>query len=384
MSNVLGYLSAGDLNSTRSVSTGVAVTEVEQDTHIESQTTNTGLNLASPKSDFARSDGQSESGGSYATAASEPDKSCELADFSLMLHSSLLLNKAIHAITNTYQPTTTSSISPKKDDTTISSAVVYRADHFNSDGTGRPSEQMHLTGLMKNILSGSRQESVNKSAKRFSAKPGPKEGEFFAQPSSYFILPVFDDTSNTLCWWSIAIDPPHAGVEQSKSQERHRGIEAPDLKVDSANCAWWDVPPGLSVLARTVARRKQDSLASTDSLPATRQHRFSNSSFGSDQSLTDHQMNLLSSFKDTESPCESPSVQSRPITIDSGIDMSYDPATSYEGLASPELASASARLSHVPRQSRNAYSSVVDSSGQHNRVMSQHSEAGGVSLWRGM
>lgn len=383
MSNVLGCMSAKDLNAmfNKSVANPVIVTE-QREAHLASEAVLNGLDLSSSRSDFARSEDKSESGGgSYTTAASEPDDTHELFDVSFRLQSELSLDNAIHSVMNTYQPTTSSSITSKKDDTATDGAIVYRADHFNSCGTGQPSEQMDLTGLMKNIFSGGdRQESANKFTKRFSAKPSANETTFLAQPSSYVILPVFDESSDTLCWWSIAVDPPHSGAEQKKMQERHRESHAYNLKVNSASRAWWDVPPGFSVLARTVARQRQDSLASNDSLLSTRQHRFSNSSFGSNQSLTDHQSNLLSTLKGLGSSSEASSVQSRPITIDSGVDMSYGSVSVIEGLTSPEIAPAGARMSYIPPQRRNEQSSNADSLSQHHRVMSQNSEAGGVSL----
>lgn len=381
MSDVLGCMSARDLNAVFNKSVANPVVVVEQrEAHMASEAVPTGLDLTSSRSDFARSEDKSESGKSYTTAASEIDDTREMFAFA-MLHPSLSLNNAIHSIINTYQPTTSSSITQKKDDTAFSGAIVYRADHFNADGIGQPSEQMDLTGLMKNVFSGSRQKVWNKFAKRFSAKPGSKEA-FLAQPSSYAILPVFDEASDTLCWWSIAIDPPQSGEERSKIRERHRETEAYNSKVNAASRAWWDVPPELSVLARTVARARQDSVTSTDASPSTRQHRFSNSSFGSSHSLTDHQSNLLSTLKGLGSPSEASSVKSRPITIDSGVDMSYGSASMIGGLTIPEIAPAGTRMSYAPPQRRNEQSSNGHSLSQHQRVMSQNSEAGGVSLWR--
>jgi len=195
-----------------------------------------------------------------------------------------------------------------------------------------------------------------------------------------------------LCWWSINFDSPQSlveeklvgtyedAVEKRDLEARYQDINEHRLNASSTSPAWWEVPPGLSILARTVARKKEKPLTTSDSLQSTRQHRFSDISSESRQVLTEHQVNLLSAFKSLGSPSEAVLPKSRPITADSGVDVTEGETNMVTSLTYPEIATISTRLKHFSPQQWNDRSSDMDIPNRHNRVISQNSEAGGVYL----
>lgn len=386
MPNVLGCLSASDLNAMFNKKVGLI--EQQKDAIDCTQTTPSALDLETPA--YTHSCTYS------ATPNSELVTKAKLTKFyPPMTISPKMVDTAGHNIPPTTS-LTASTAAGELDCTSLGAKVIYRAQNigFFDAPKQRPTEELNLHSLLKDILNSGEQCPAD----QHYTQSGVYEAMPSVSPISYAILPIFNESSDTLQWWSIALGTAQSCPGKSQlqashgemgdhafeaiSQAKHRSkldgiVEKIEVEANSVSTAWWELPPGLSVLARNVARQRKDSLTSSDSLPATRQQRFDNSSSSSATPLSDHQVNLLSTFKSLGSSSGTASSDSRPYTIDSGVDMSCEAAVAPGGLSFSELES---KRKYLPPQNRADQGSDVNMLGSHHRVMSQASEAGGVSL----
>ena len=148
------------------------------------------------------------------------------------------------------------------DQATTKCKTVYRTHSLSPQGLGEsPSGELSLSELSTNMVQHAHAEKTTSAAQaaRLSLlKPMKaahlKIGKNEKAPS-HSIIPTYDDTTDTLCWWSVAMKGPRDAAEQAILQ-RCSDAALEDATRDSMSTAWWNVPPGLSVINRAVAKHK--------------------------------------------------------------------------------------------------------------------------------
>ena len=229
------------------------------------------------------------------------------------------------------------SIVPRLAPVATKCKTVYRTHSFSPQGLGMsPAGEMSLSELSTSIVQNAHTEKTTSAvqADRLSMlKPMEtahlKIGKNEKAPS-YSILPTYDDTTDTLCWWSVALNAPRDAVEQATLQQcSDAALE--DATRASMSVAWWNVPPGLSVLNRALAKHKSSQPVSPVEHDPRRLSTIievdSPIGSGSNPDLSSHKLNLLSAFK---SPRSSISSNTTAVRSSSSVASAKRPDSGYQ------------------------------------------------------
>ena len=193
--------------------------------------------------------------------------------------------------------------------------TIYRTQSFSSQGLGSlPSGDMSLSELRTSMMKNAHAEKTSSTAQAARpSMPMPMEAAHLKigkneKSPSYSIIPTYDDTTDTLCWWSITMDGPRDAADQANLQQcSDAALE--DASCASTNTAWWNVPPGLSVLNRALAKHKSSRPVSPAEHDSRRLSTIievdSPIGSGSNPDLSSHKLNLLSAFKSPRSSVSS-------------------------------------------------------------------------------
>jgi hypothetical protein len=277
--------------------------------------------------------------------------------------------------------------------------TVYRKHSFSPQGLGQsPSAELSFSKLSMNMVQNAYAEKTASAAEaaRLSMLK-PMEAAHLKtskneKAQTYSVVPTYNETTDTLCYWSVALNRPCDAAEEAILQQcSNAALE--DAARASMSTEWWNVPPGLSALSRAVAKHRSPQAVSPSS---TKQeypsavHRLSTivevdspintSPIGSDsdRALSSHQLTLLTTLK---SPRSSISSNTTAAQSSSSATSAKRPDSGYENMSADGLVTVEAQgVATVPILQRPSRAWTSDSRSPNRSSASSDSSESGPSM----